>query len=116
MRCGQVTQNGRVWVGKVMRACLLWDRMRGLLGRSALGPDAALLIEHCGSVHTVGMRFAIDVVFLSREWRIIRIVHAVQPGRLMVRGGWRAVRTLEAEAGMLDFSHIRVGDTLSYSD
>lgn len=114
MRYGQLTRDGSIWVGRVLRACSLWDRMRGLLGRSALGPNAALLIERCGSVHTVGMRFSIDVVFLSGEWRIVRIVRAVRPGRLMVSGGWRAVRTLESESGLLDFSRVHVGDTLNY--
>jgi uncharacterized membrane protein (UPF0127 family) len=114
MRHGQLSRDGRIWVGRVLRACSLWERMRGLLGVGALGPDAALLIERCGSVHTVGMRFPIDVVFLSREWRIVRIVRAVRPGRLMVSGGWRAVRTLESEAGLLDFSRVRAGDALAY--
>ena len=41
------------------------ERMRGLLGRSGLAPDEALLLPDCRSVHTVGMRFAIRVAFLD---------------------------------------------------
>ncbi len=116
MRCGQVTHSGQVWVRRVERAFSLWERLRGLLGRASLGPDAALLIERCGSVHTVCMRFAIDLVFLDRAWRIVRVVRNVRPGRLMVCGGLRAVRTLESEAGCLDFTMLQPGDTLEWKE
>ena len=116
MRCGQVTHGGRVLARRTERAMSLWARFRGLLGRASLGPDAALLIERCGSVHTVGMRFAIDLVFLDRAWRIVRIVRNVRPGRLMVCGGLLAVRTLESEAGCLDFTGLQSGDTLGWEE
>lgn len=57
------------------------QRLVGLLGRRALSADEALWIEPCGSVHTFGMRFAIDVVFLDRVGRIVRVVNALPPGR-----------------------------------
>jgi uncharacterized membrane protein (UPF0127 family) len=92
------------------------DRLRGLLGRSSLGRGAGLLIERCGSVHTVGMRFALDLVFLDRAWRVVRVVRKVRPGRLMVWGGWRAARVLESEAGCLDLGEMKVGDTLQWAE
>ena len=116
MRRGRVTQGGRVWAGRAVRAVTLWERLRGLLGRSSLGPDAALLIERCGAVHTVGMRFAIDVVFLDRAWRIVRIALDVRPGRLLVGGGLWAVRALESEAGCLNFTGLQAGDTLEWKE
>lgn len=112
MRRGQITRGGCVWIGKVERAFSLGERLRGLLGRDSLGPDAALLIERCGAIHTVGMRFAIDAVFLDRAWRVLQIVPDIPPGRLWVGGGWGAVRTLESEAGLLDFTGLQPGDTL----
>jgi len=116
MRRGQVTHGGQVWVGQAERAVSFWERLRGLLGRASLGPDAALLIERCGAVHTVGMRFAIDVVFLDSAWRITRVARSVRPGRLLVGGGVMAVRALESEAGCLDLSQIRLGDVLVWLD
>jgi uncharacterized membrane protein (UPF0127 family) len=86
--------------------------MRGLLGRAGLGAGAALLIERCGSVHTVGMRFALDLVFLDSRWRVVRVERAVPPGRWMVWGGWRARRVVESEAGCLDVVGLRAGDAL----
>ena len=116
MRTGTLTRNGTPWIPRVERATALFDRLRGLLGRTSLGPDAALLIDHCGDIHTLGMRFPIDVIFLDRAWRVIRIVRDVPPNRLTVWGGWRARRVLETEAGRVNLADLRRGDTLEWSE
>jgi len=78
-------------------------RRRGLLGRS--GIDGALLLSPARSVHTVGMRFAIDAAQCDADLRVLRIV-TLPPNRVLlpVRGA-RAV--VEAEAGA--FSRWSVG-------
>lgn len=70
-------------------------RGRGLLGRSALA--GALWLPGVRSVHTVGMRFALDVAWLDRSGRVLR-VRRVPPGRVTA---WvpRSAGVLEAEAG-----------------
>ena len=88
--------------------------MKGLLGCDGLGSGEALLIERCGSVHTVGMRFAIDLVFTDRQWRVVRVVRRVPPGRWMVWGGWRASRVYEAAADALDCAGLRIGEDLRW--
>ena len=77
------------------------DRLRGLLGRDGLARGEAMAFPRCGAVHTVGMRFPIDVAFLGRDGRPVRLVRAVPPGRLLVWGGFRARTTVEAAAGWL---------------
>ena len=67
------------------------ERMRGLLGRPALGPAEGLLIAPCNSIHTVGMRYAIDVVFLDAEVRIVAVRHGLAPLRLAAARGARSV-------------------------
>ena len=116
MKHGSLYREGTLWVSRVERASAWFDRMRGLLGRDALGPAAALLIEHCGAVHTLGMRFAIDLVFLDRAWRVTRVVRNVRPGRFSVWGGWRATRVLETEAGCVGVSDLRRGDALEWRE
>jgi len=111
---GCMMRGDEVWVRRTARAATWFTRLRGLLGCRALGPDAALLIERCRAVHTVGMRFAIDLVFLDRAWLVTRVVQNVPPGRLMVGGGWHAVRVLESEAGCLDVAALRIGETLTW--
>jgi uncharacterized membrane protein (UPF0127 family) len=58
------------------------DRRRGLLGRDALDVSAALLLTPCSAVHTVFMRFPIDVVFIDRDGHVKKIVRNLQPWRL----------------------------------
>ena len=74
-----------------------WERVRGLLGRPALGAGEGLLIDHCRSVHTVGMRYAIDLVFLGRDWVVKKIVNSLAPWRLAFCLG--AAMVLEMTAG-----------------
>jgi hypothetical protein len=57
-------------------------------------PDHALLLPRCRSVHTFGMRFPLDLVWLGRDGRPVRVDRAVRPWR--VRSCRRAVAVLEA--------------------
>jgi uncharacterized membrane protein (UPF0127 family) len=63
-----------------------------LLGRRRAG--AGLLIPRCSSVHTFGMRFPIDVLFLDDEDRVIELRRAVPPGRFIRCPGAMAVLEL----------------------
>lgn len=70
-------------------------RARGLLGRT--GIDGALLLRGTGSIHTVGMRFPIDVALCTEHLEVV-VVQTVAPGRwVLPRRRIRAV--VEAEAG-----------------
>lgn len=71
------------------------SRTRGLLGRDGL--DGALLLRPASSVHTLRMRFPIDVAFLDASGTVRRVVTMV-PGRLG-RPTWHARAVVEAEAG-----------------
>lgn len=73
----------------------LLDRLRGLIGRDAPAAGRGLLIRRCNAVHTCFMRYPIDVSFLDRSGRVVRVVRNVRPWRLFVWGGWRASQALE---------------------
>lgn len=78
------------------------ERMRGLLGRPALAPGEGLLIAPCNSVHTIGMRYPIDVVFLDREGRVIKVRSALRPLRMaMARGARQVIELAAGEASRL---------------
>jgi uncharacterized membrane protein (UPF0127 family) len=83
-------------------------RAMGLLGHRDLAVEEGLLIEPGGSVHTFGMRFAIDVLFLDRDMRIIKLVSALQGCRIALAP--RATRrVLEITTGRALFLGLRVG-------
>lgn len=85
-------------------------RMRGLLGRSGLEPGSGMLIDAAPSVHMFFMRFPIDVVFLDRDWKVVRVVHSLKPWR--VAGARRAVAALELPAGAAAEAGLVEGDKL----
>ncbi|HEV7885641.1 MAG TPA: DUF192 domain-containing protein [Solirubrobacteraceae bacterium] len=73
------------------------SRTLGLTRLSELAPDRALLIERCRSVHTAGMRFALDLVWLDGSGEVVRLDSAVPPRRL--RTCLRARSVVETAAG-----------------
>ena len=76
------------------------SRARGLLGRD--GIEGALLIQPAKSVHTFGMRFPIDVVFVDRDWLPIYVEYDVGPRRVLSSRFARSVIEVNAgEAGRL---------------
>lgn len=83
-------------------------RRRGLLGRSCL--DGALVIEPCRWIHTIGMKFPIDVAYLDPDGVVIKTMqmHRHRLG-VPVR---RARSVVEAEAGAFDRWGLRVGDQI----
>lgn len=83
-------------------------RARGLLGRDSM--DAALLLRPARSVHTLGMRFPIDVAFCDHDLTVIRTV-TMRRYRVS-RPVWRSHAVVEAEAGAFDRWNLRVGDRL----
>ncbi len=92
---------GRVLVPHLTVASTLWSRAVGLLGRATLPADEGLLLTPCNGVHTFGMRFSIDVVYLDREGRVLRLISEVKPGRLCApERGARAVLELPAGAAL----------------
>ncbi|MFE9258912.1 DUF192 domain-containing protein [Streptomyces sp. NPDC006879] len=86
-------------------------RTRGLLGRE--GVHGALLLTSTRGIHTFRMRFAIDVAYLDREFKVLSI-RTMPPGRLGVPR-WRARHVLEAEAGAMANWGLRPGVLVSVS-
>jgi uncharacterized membrane protein (UPF0127 family) len=83
-------------------------RRQGLLGRD--GIEGALLLTPARSVHTVRMKFAIDVAHVDADM-VVRSVVTMSPGRLG-RWHWRTRHIIEAEAGSLRRWGIEPGVTI----
>ena len=83
-------------------------RRRGLLGRDSL--EGALVLSPCRQVHTFGMRFPIDVIWLRSDGRVLRIA-TLAPQRVS-RPVFRARSVIEAASGAAGRWRLRVGDEL----
>lgn len=103
-------ENGDVVCDRCVVAASPFSRMKGLLGRSELGPGEGLLLRPASAIHTFFMRFPIDAVFLDRDWRVVGIADDVAPWRTAARKGAKAV--LELPAGESARRGLRTGDLL----
>jgi hypothetical protein len=87
------------------------SRNRGLLGRSGLRPENAFILAPANFVHTFFMRFAIDLLFVARDGRVLKIRRAVPAWR--IAGQLRAFAVIELAAGALHRSGTQAGDVLT---
>ena len=106
-----IARTGTVLARRANKAETLLSRFIGLLGHRTLPDDEALIFEGCRSIHTIGMRFAIDVVFVDRSWVVVELMPKLAPGRLPmpVWGGWAVV---ELAPGRIGQAGLRKGDQL----
>ena len=87
------------------------SRKKGLLGRDSLPEGSALIIAPCQAIHTFSMRFAIDVLFVSKDGRVLKVRQAVPPRRIAgVLAGFCRRRT--AGRGAIERSGTQAGDRL----
>jgi uncharacterized membrane protein (UPF0127 family) len=103
--------DGRVVVRRLELALDSASRRKGLLGRDGLPGGAGIVIAPSNAVHTFFMRFAIDIVFLHRSGRVLKIRHRVPARRMAVSATAHAV--LELPAGAADESGLAVGQLLA---
>ena len=88
----------------------VFKRMVGLLNRRVFAQGEGLLLDRCYGIHTIGMRFPIDVLFLDKELRVIRTVPALPPFRTCVVK--QAVYVLELPVGSIQRSQTTAGDQI----
>ena len=86
-------------------------RATGTRRTTGLPSGRAMHLSPCSGIHTFGMKFTLDLVFLDRDLSVTRIVQGVKPWR-MAAGGRGAHSVLEMEAGWLGEEEVRVGDQL----
>jgi len=109
------SKGGIVLASRVLWATRSQDRRRGLLGREQLGPDEGMYIVPSEWIHTFGMRFPIDLTFLSSEGRVLVIQNHLRPNRLS-KLSLRAQGALELAAGRLQATGTVVGDLIEFRD
>ncbi len=114
MISGSISIKGQVppLLNEVLATSNFFERSRGLLFRSPLLIDSGLLIMHCNSIHTVLMTYPIDVIYLSNDMRITKLVKSIKPYRTSIDLSARHV--LEVMVGSIDRSELRVDDQLAW--
>jgi uncharacterized membrane protein (UPF0127 family) len=94
------TEAGALVARRLSRPRGFLRRHLGLLLHPPLKPDEALWLDPCGSIHTWGMGYAIDVLFLDPDGRVLKCALGVRPWRVVgAPRGCRSVIELRAGAG-----------------
>ncbi|MBB6217578.1 hypothetical protein HNQ80_003701 [Anaerosolibacter carboniphilus] len=103
---------GEMLVHKLEHADTPAKAVQGLLGRSRIEDNYAMIIYHCQSIHTWYMKFSIDVIFLDPYKRVLCIVKNMAPWRYIgyIKGSEYAI-----ESKVNSFSsRIAIGDQLAW--
>lgn len=89
------------------------SRTRGYLGRPEPAEGEGILLVPCNAIHTYGMKFPIDALFVSSEGRVLETAERLEPwkGPRRVRG---ARYVLEVPAGTIEASRTKKGDGLAW--
>ena len=92
----------------------LWARGKGLLGRASLDEDEGILLVPGNSIHMWGMKFAIDVIFLTKDDIVTDIAERIGPGQMHIAkaGAGKPHAALEVAAGTVARVEVKVGDQL----
>jgi len=89
-------------------------RMVGLLNRGRFDQGEGLLLDRCYGIHTFGMRFPIDVLFLDKDLHVIRAIKALPPYRTCAVK--KSVYVLEVPVGAIEASRTEEGDQIQISN
>jgi uncharacterized membrane protein (UPF0127 family) len=102
---------GTVLAERAELATSTWSRGRGLLGRRELPAGAGLIISPCNSVHCFFMAFSIDVIYVDRAYRVVRLAPDLRPFRVgpIVLS---ARDVIELPVGTIPATGTQVGDQL----
>lgn len=103
------TADGRILAERCILADNFGSRLKGLLGAKGLGKGEALMLVPCNAIHTMGMRFAIDTVFIDKNGSVLKICPDLKPNRpgvkvsgayAVIEMGSGAAHELNIEPGM----------------
>ncbi len=107
----------------VTRGCVLGDavrpadsflaRTRGLLGTAGLSPGAGLWITPCRSIHSIGMRYEFDALFLDRGGAVVGLYRRFPRNRVSAIFG-RAAGVLELPPGTIEDTGTEVGHVVEF--
>ena len=99
---------------KVLVANSFFSRLIGLLNRSSIEPSEGLFFKKAPAIHTIGMRFPIDILFLDASRSVAKVLRQVKPNRILPY--ITSQYTIELAAGQSDEKKIRTGEILRWEE
>jgi uncharacterized membrane protein (UPF0127 family) len=112
LRARNVTREVVIGDG-ILEAVAFLARLRGLLGTDGLAPGEGLWIRPCNSIHSLGMRFDFDALFLGPDMKVVGRYERFRRNRIS-RVFWNARGVLELPAGTIERTGTEVGDEIQF--
>ena len=100
--------------GTAIMADSFFRRLRGLLGRSGLPSGWCMVLKPCRSIHTMFMRFSLDILFVDRQYRVVAMVSDMPPFRF-TRSISQSYLVIEFPASFLKSTGTVPGDLIELS-
>jgi uncharacterized membrane protein (UPF0127 family) len=104
-------RDGSIVAAQLLPAFDSQTRRTGLLAHQSLPDSTAMIIAPTNAIHTFFMKFAIDVLFVAKDGRIVKVCEGLKPWR--VAGALRAHGVVELAAGAAKHSRLAPGDRLA---
>lgn len=108
------TKGNSLVAQNVLMARGFFQKLRGLMFRNELGEGEGLFLKKTSAIHTCFMRFPIDVVFLDRDDKVVKVVSCLKPWALWC-GARGAAGVLELNEGKVRRCGIQEGDGVIFS-
>lgn len=99
---------------KGMQTQSMKERLGGLLVLEALNQEQALWISPCNSVHTFGMKYVLDLVYIDKNNKVSSLVKNIKPWRMSLC--LQAKTVIELLAGSIQHLDIQLGDSCKWQD
>ena len=110
MKCKNA-QTGKIIADNLEMKETFFGRLIGLLGTKSLKTGEGIVLKPCNSIHTCFMRFAIDVVFISKDFKVLRIIKNMRTWKFSPIV-LKSIYTLEVAAG--EIKDLKEGDTVEF--
>jgi uncharacterized protein len=107
----QIRINQTILADRALLADNFWASLKGLMGQTALPSGSGLLLTPCQSVHTMFMRFPIDVIFIDKNGKILHLIESMKPWRIS-KHLTKSRSVLELPAGTIAATATKLGDTV----
>ncbi|WHH60533.1 DUF192 domain-containing protein [Petroclostridium sp. X23] len=107
----KIASNNGIIADQAVMAQTFITRLRGLMFRERLNESEALIIQPCNMIHTFGMRFAIDALFVNKENKVEHMIENLHPNKISAMV-FKAVKVVELPAGAIHNANIQKGDMI----
>lgn len=114
MKTCRILKNDTLLFSEILVADRFITRLVGLLRTPGLTDNQGLLLKNCNQVHTFGMKFPIDVIFISKDGEILHLEHDMGPGKVSPHVK-NAYWVLELKSGSCQKYHLEIHQRLIVS-